>query len=106
MCPISTEPASRSSSSALVSPARWRHADMTPATADGRATADRRFTVTGLAVVTLVLGVLALATPLGRAEFPAARVGGWLYLAACIEMLHALRRSTLAARRRAAIGAV
>ena len=37
---------------------------------------------------------------------PAARVGGFVAVAAGIEMLHALRRSTAAARRQATIGAV
>jgi uncharacterized membrane protein HdeD (DUF308 family) len=67
---------------------------------------DRRVTVTSLALVTLGLGLLALVTPLTPAESPATRVGGLLALAACIEALHALRRSTGAARRRATIGAV
>ena len=59
-----------------------------------------RLRITSLAVVTLALALLALATPLGRAEFPAARVGGLLALASPIERLHALRRSTAGARRR------
>ncbi len=63
-------------------------------------------TVTSLALVTLGLGLLALVTPLTPAESPATRVGALLALAACIEALHALRRSTGAARRRATIGAV
>lgn len=67
---------------------------------------DQRSTVTILAVVTMGLGLLALATPLSRAEFPAARVGVLLALAAAIEVLHALRRSTHAARRKGTIGAV
>jgi uncharacterized membrane protein HdeD (DUF308 family) len=67
---------------------------------------DRRATVTVLAVVTLGLGLLALLAPVSRAEFPAARVGSLLALAAGIEVVHALRRSTAAARRQATIGAV
>ncbi|MGH9145732.1 MAG: DUF308 domain-containing protein, partial [Vicinamibacterales bacterium] len=67
---------------------------------------DRRVTVTSLALVTLGLGLLALVTPLTPAESPATRVGALLALAACIEALHALRRSTGAARRQATIGAV
>jgi uncharacterized membrane protein HdeD (DUF308 family) len=67
---------------------------------------DRPARVTTLAAVTLGLALLALATPISRAEFPAARVGGLLGVAAAIEVLHALRRSTAAARRQATIGAV
>jgi hypothetical protein len=60
-----------------------------------------RANVTTLAIVLLVLALLALATPLGRAEHPATRVGGLLAIAATIEALHGVRRSTAAARRRA-----
>jgi hypothetical protein len=60
-----------------------------------------RATVTTLAVVTLALALLALATPLGDAEFPATRVGGLLAIAAVLEALHGVRRSTAVARRRA-----
>src|SRR5262245_52209697 len=67
---------------------------------------DRPARVTTLAAVTLGLALLALATPISRAEFPAARVGGLLGIAAAIEVLHALRRSTAAARRQATVGAV
>src|SRR5262249_23613562 len=66
----------------------------------------RKARVTALAVVTLGLALLALLTPLSRAEFPASRVGGLLAIAASIELVHALRRSTAAARRQATIGAV
>jgi uncharacterized membrane protein HdeD (DUF308 family) len=66
----------------------------------------RKATVTTLAVVTLGLALLALLTPLSRAEFPASRVGGLLAIAASVELVHALRRSTAAARRQATIGAV
>ena len=66
----------------------------------------RRAKVTGLAIVVLGLALLALAVPFGHAEFPAPRVGGLLGIAAGIELLHALRRSTAAARRQATIGAV
>ena len=59
-----------------------------------------------LAVVTLGLALLALAAPLGRAEFPTPRVGWLLAFASAIEMLHAMRRSEAAARRRAAVGAI
>src|SRR4029453_9239290 len=62
--------------------------------------------VTTLAAVTLGLALLALLTPISRPEFPAARVGGLLGVAAAIEVLHALRRSTAAARRQATVGAV
>src|SRR5262245_48290656 len=57
--------------------------------------------VTGLALVTLAFGLLALFTPLRGAEYPASRVGWLLAFAAAVEMLHALRRSTTAARRQA-----
>src|SRR4029453_734886 len=67
---------------------------------------DRPARVTALAAVTLGLALIALATPISRAEFPAARVGGLLGVAAAIEVLHALRRSTAAARRQATVGAV
>ena len=63
-----------------------------------------RVRITSLAVVTLGLGLLALAAPVSRAEFPAARVGSLLTLAAGLELLHAMRLSNAAARRRATIG--
>jgi len=66
----------------------------------------RRATITVLAAVTLGLAALALATPFSPAEYPASRVGGLLAIAAVIEVLHALRRSTAAARRQATVGAV
>jgi hypothetical protein len=68
--------------------------------------AGRRPVVTGLTVVTGALGLLALAAPFGPAEFPTSRVGFLLGLAAGIEVLHAQRRSTSAARRRATAGAI
>ena len=61
---------------------------------------------TMLTVVTLVLAVLALATPFVASEYTAADVGWLLALAAAIEMLHALRRSDVRARRDAASGAL
>src|SRR4029453_9595480 len=67
---------------------------------------DQPARVTTLAAVTLGLAILALAPPISRAEFPAARVGGLLGVAAAIEVLHALRRWTAAARRQATVGAV
>ena len=67
---------------------------------------DAGIRVGGLALVTLGLGLLALAAPFSRAEYPASRVGALLALAAGIEMLHALRRSTAVARRQATAGAV
>jgi len=72
----------------------------------GATSAPRRFRITSLAVVTLSLSLLALAAPVSRAEYPASRVGGLLALAAAIELLHALRRSDAAARRRATVGGV
>jgi uncharacterized membrane protein HdeD (DUF308 family)/3',5'-cyclic AMP phosphodiesterase CpdA len=71
-----------------------------------RSGSPRRFAVTGLGVVTVGLGLLALATPFSRAESPASRVGALLALAAGIEVLHALRRSTAAGQRQATAGAV
>src|SRR5262245_28701689 len=65
---------------------------------------ERRVTV--LAVVTLALAALALLTPFGAEEGPASTVGWLLAGAAAIEALHGLRRSTVAARRQATIGAV
>ena len=62
--------------------------------------------ITGLAAVTLALGVLALTAPLGESEYPASRIGALLALAAVIEALHSLRRSTAAARREATVSAV
>ncbi len=62
--------------------------------------------LTGLSLVTLGLGLLAILTPFTRSEFPASRVGWLLAIAAGIEMLHALRRSTAAARRQATVGAI
>ena len=71
----------------------------------GQVTSDRR-AVTSLAIVTLGLGLIALVTPFSGAEFPASRIGWCLALAAGVEMLHAMRRSTAEARRQATIGAV
>jgi uncharacterized membrane protein HdeD (DUF308 family) len=62
--------------------------------------------MTGLALVTLGLGALALVSPLTGSVFPAARVGWLLAFAAGIEMLHGLRRSSSAARRQATVSAV
>ena len=62
--------------------------------------------ITSLAAVTLALGVLALAAPLGESEYPASRIGALLALAAIIEALHSLRRSTAAARREATVSAI
>ena len=71
-----------------------------------KAVPDQRSRVTALAVVTLGLGLLALATPLGGAEYPASRVGVLLAIAAAVEVLHSLRRSTAAARRKGTTSAV
>ena len=59
-----------------------------------------------MAVVTLLLGLLALATPLGGSQYPTSRIGGLLAIAAIVEALHALRRSTAAARKKGTISAV
>jgi uncharacterized membrane protein HdeD (DUF308 family) len=71
-----------------------------------KAVPDQRIRVTALAVVTVGLGLLALATPLGGAEYPASRIGVLLAIAAAVEVLHALRRSTAAARRKGTASAV
>jgi uncharacterized membrane protein HdeD (DUF308 family) len=63
-----------------------------------------RITVSALALVALGLGLLALITPLTGSESPAPRIGGLLAIAALIEVLHAVRRSDAAARRRATVG--
>ena len=57
-----------------------------------------RIRPTGLAAVTGVLGLLALVTPLGGAEYPASRIGALLALAAAVEVLHSFRRSTPSSR--------
>ena len=62
--------------------------------------------IVGLTSATLLLGLLALVSPLGAAESPAPRVGFLLALAASFEVLHGIRRSTVAARRKASIGAL
>ena len=58
-----------------------------------------------MAVVTLLLGLLALATPFGGSQYPASRIGGLLAIAAIVEALHSLRRSTAAARKKGTISA-
>jgi len=63
-------------------------------------------TVVALTGVTCLLGVLALASPLGAAESPAPRVGFLLALASAFEVLHGTRRSSAAARRKASLSAV
>ncbi len=65
-----------------------------------------RAPVTSLSAVTLGLGLLALMTPFTRAESPPSRVGWLLAFAAAIEILHALRRTTSAARRQGTVGAI
>ena len=67
---------------------------------------DRRRRITILAAVTLGLGLLALAAPVGGSESPASRVGALLGIAATIEALHSARRSTAAARRRGTASAL
>jgi uncharacterized membrane protein HdeD (DUF308 family) len=66
----------------------------------------QRSRVTALAAVTFGLGLLALAAPFAGAEYPASRVGGFLALAAAVEVLHSMRRSTLAARRKGTASAI
>ena len=53
-----------------------------------------------------MLGLLALAAPLGGAEYPASRVGALLAIAGAVEALHSLRRSTAASRRHATTSAI
>jgi len=62
--------------------------------------------IPSLALFVLALGLLALLTPLRGAESPPSAVGWLLAIAAAVEMLHALRRATPAARRRAAGSAI
>jgi hypothetical protein len=62
--------------------------------------------VVGLTVGTVILGVLALLSPLGAAETPGPRAGFLLALSAAFEVLHGIRRSTAAARRQASLGAL
>ena len=65
-----------------------------------------RISVSSLAVVTFGLGLLAILTPFSGTQSPAPRIGGLLALAAGVEVLHAVRRSTADSRRRASIGAM
>jgi calcineurin-like phosphoesterase family protein len=66
----------------------------------------RDLRITTLAVVTLGLAALALLTPFGHSEHPVSSVGWLLAIAAAIEGLHGLRRSTVDSRRQANNGAV
>ena len=66
----------------------------------------RRGGLTAFALLTLGLGLLALLSPLGGSEHPESRVGVLLAMAATIEALHALRRSTAAARRQGTASAL
>ena len=59
-----------------------------------------------LTIVTLVLALVALLVPFGASEYPASIVGWLLLLAAGIQVLHGRRRSTVASRRQASIGAL
>ncbi len=79
---------------------------MTPFQLFRRHPDQQKATVTILAVVTILLGALALATPLSHTEYPESSVGSLLGLAAAIEVLHALRRSTSAGRRQGTTGAI
>ena len=62
--------------------------------------------VVALAGTTVLLGALVLVSPLGAATAPAPRAGFLLALAAAFEVLHGLRRSTAAARRKASESAL
>src|SRR5262245_14442666 len=66
----------------------------------------RDLRISTLAVVTLGLAALALLTPFGHSEHPVSNVGWLLAIAAAIEGLHGLRRSTADSRRQANNGAV
>jgi hypothetical protein len=58
-----------------------------------------------LTIATGVLAILALTAPLTPAETPAPRLGALLAVASLFEVLHGMRRSTVAARRKASFGA-
>ena len=62
---------------------------------------DRARPITTLAIVTMSLALLALLVPFGASEYPLSNVGWLLGIAAGIEALHSLRRSTAASRRQA-----
>ena len=62
--------------------------------------------LTAFAILTLILGLLALASPFSGSEYPASRVGALLAIAAVIEALHSLRRSTAAASRKGTTSAL
>ena len=64
-------------------------------------TPGRTPTVTALAVVVAVFGVLALLAPLGHAEEPVTRAGALLALGGALEILHGIRRADTASLRRA-----
>ena len=62
--------------------------------------------VVALTSATALLAVLALLTPFGESQSPVTRVGFLLAIAAALEVLHGIRRSTATARREASTGAV
>ena len=62
--------------------------------------------IVGLTAATIVLGILALVSPLGAAESPAPRSGFLLAVVAGFEVLHGIRRSSAAARRQASASAL
>ena len=64
-------------------------------------TPGRAPTVTALAIVVAVFGVLALLAPLGHAEEPVTRAGALLALGGALEILHGIRRADTASLRRA-----
>ena len=61
--------------------------------------------LSAIAVVAAGLALLALLAPFSGAEFPSARVGGLLAVAALVEAVHGLRRSAAAGRRQASVSA-
>jgi len=67
---------------------------------------ERARRITTLAIVTMSLALLALLMPFGASEYPLSNVGWLLGIAAAIEALHSLRRSTAASRRQGTSGAV
>jgi len=62
--------------------------------------------VISLSGAAALLGVAVLLSPLGAATAPAPRAGFLLAMAAAFEVLHGLRRSTAAARRKASMSAL
>ena len=64
-----------------------------------------RPSLSAIAIVAVTLALLALLAPFSRAEFPSARIGGLLVLAALVEAVHGLRRTAAPGRRKATVSA-